>query len=102
MEYARRSSINVHQTGRTKWEYHLYSLSPLTSLSVNTPGPLKEDENENCFIIVVVDNFSKLIGLYPAKKTPLRTILERLYNGGRFLGYLRRSEATVDHSSHQI
>jgi hypothetical protein len=42
-------------------EHHLYSLSPLTSLSVDTLGPLKVDKNGNSFIIVIVDNFSKLI-----------------------------------------
>jgi len=50
-------------------EHHLYSLSPLTTPSVDTLGALKEDENENCLIKVIVDNFSKLIGLYPAKNT---------------------------------
>ena len=52
-------------------EHHLFSLSPLTSLSVDTLGPLKVDENGNSFIIVIVDNFSKLIVLYPAKKHDL-------------------------------
>ena len=50
-------------------EHHLYSLSPLTSLSVDSLGPLKVDENGNSYIIVVVHNFFKLIGLYPAKNT---------------------------------
>ena len=45
-------------------EHHLYTLSPLTSLSVDTLGPLKVDKNGNSFIIVIVDTFSKLIGLY--------------------------------------
>ena len=48
-------------------DHHLYSLDPLTSLSVDTLGPLKEDELGNRFIIVVVDNISKLVGLYPAR-----------------------------------
>ena len=46
-------------------EHYLYSLSALTSLSMDTLGPLKEDENGNSF----VDNFSKLIRLYPAKSS---------------------------------
>ena len=50
--------------------HHLYSLSPLTSLSVDTLGSL---ENGNSFVIVFVDNFSKnqsyWIVLYPSKKT---------------------------------
>ena len=62
--YARRLSINIQHTGRTKGSI----ISPL-SYSLHTLGPLKEDENENCFIIVIVDNFSKLIGLYPARNT---------------------------------
>ena len=59
-------------------EHHLYSLSPLTSLSVDTIGPLKVDENGNSFIIVIVDNFSKLIGLYPAKYTTSKDYLGAL------------------------
>ena len=59
-------------------EHHLYSLSPLTSLSVDTLGPLKVDKNGNSFIIVIVDNFSKLIGLYPAKNTTSKDYLGAL------------------------
>jgi len=59
-------------------EHHLYSLSPLTSLSVDTLGPLKEDENGNSFVIVIVDNFSKLIGLYPAKSTTSKEFISAL------------------------
>ena len=37
---------------------------------MDTLVPLKEDENDgNSFVIVIVDKFSKLIGLYPAKNT---------------------------------
>jgi hypothetical protein len=59
-------------------EHHLYSLSPLTSLSVDMLGPLKVDGNGNSFIIVIVDNFSKLIGLYPAKNTTSKDYLGAL------------------------
>ena len=59
-------------------EHHLYSLSSLTSLSVDTLGPLKLDENGNSFIIVIVDNFSKLIELYPAKNTTSKDCLGEL------------------------
>jgi len=47
-------------------EHHLYSLFSLASLSVDSLVSLKEDENGNSFVIVIVDNFSKLIRLYPA------------------------------------
>ena len=53
----------------------LFAIS-LTSLSVDTLGTLKEDENGNSFVIVIVDNFSKLIGLqvYPARLRPPRNM----------------------------
>jgi hypothetical protein len=56
-----------------KWqedmEHHLYSSKPLDSLSIDTLGPLAEDQNGNSYVVVIVDNFSKFIGLYPAKNT---------------------------------
>jgi hypothetical protein len=40
----------------------------LTSLSIDTLGSLPEDKDiSNRYIVVIVDNFSKLIGLYSAK-----------------------------------
>jgi hypothetical protein len=54
---------------RDEIEHHLYYLDPLASLSVDTLGPLPEDENGFSFIVVIVDNFSKFVGLYPARST---------------------------------
>ena len=46
----------------------LYSITPLQALSVDTRlGPLPEDEYGMHNIILIVDNFSKFVGLYPAK-----------------------------------
>ena len=50
-------------------EHHLYHLEPLASLFVDTLGPLLKDENGFSFIVVIVDNFSKFVGLYPARGT---------------------------------
>ena len=47
----------------------MFDMIPLISLSVDTLGPLKEDELGNRFIIVIVENFSKLVGLCPARNT---------------------------------
>ena len=58
-------------------DHHLYSLDPLISLSVDTLGPLKEDELGNRFIIVIMDNFS-LIGLYPAQNTTSKEFVHAL------------------------
>ena len=68
-------------------DHHLYSLNPLTSLSVDTLGPLKEDELGNRFIIVMVDNFSKLVGLYRARSTTLKEFT-RFFSGCQFSGFL--------------
>ena len=59
-------------------DHHLYSLYPLVSLSVDTLSPLKEDESGNRFIIVIVDNFSKLVGLYPAQNTTSKEFVRAL------------------------
>ena len=50
-------------------DHHLCRLDSLISLYVDTLDPLKEDELGNRFIIVIVDNFSKPVGLYPARNT---------------------------------
>jgi len=49
--------------------HHLYRLTPLIFLSVETVGSLKQDENGNSFIIFIICKFSKLCILYPAKNT---------------------------------
>ena len=49
--------------------HHIYHLDPLASLSVDTLGPLPEDENGFSFIVFIVNNFSKIVGLYPARRT---------------------------------
>ena len=67
-------------------DHHLYSLDPLTSLSVYTLGPLKEEELGNRFIIVIVDNFSKLVGQNPARnrtsKEFIHALLQWVSNSG--------------------
>ena len=50
-------------------DFHLYIVSPLQELSIDTLGPLFEDEYNMRHIIHIVDNFSKFVGLYPAKNT---------------------------------
>jgi hypothetical protein len=52
-----------------EYEHHLYSTEPLKHLSVDTLGPLPEDENGNKYVILIVDDFSKFVGLYPTKST---------------------------------
>jgi hypothetical protein len=58
-----------HPTWEDEAEHHLYSGEPLSSLSMDTVGPLPEDELGNRYIMVIMDNFSKFVGLYPTKST---------------------------------
>ena len=45
-------------------------------LSVDSLGP--EDENGFSFIVVIVDNFSKFVGLYPARRTTSKDFIGAL------------------------
>ena len=47
-------------------DHHLYSVTPLQELSIDTLGPLPEVEFVMRYIIHIVDNFSTM---YPAKNT---------------------------------
>jgi hypothetical protein len=64
------------------WEdeaiHHLYSVNPLEELSVDTLGPLPEDEFGNRYVVVILDNFSKFIGLYSATSTSTRDFVSAL------------------------
>ena len=60
-------------------EHHLYSLSPLSSLSVDALGPLKKIKMEiSLSSYYIVENFSKLIGLYPAKNMTFKELIHEL------------------------
>ena len=45
---------------------------------MDTLGPLKEDENGNSFVIVIVDDFSTPVGLYPSKITTSKEYVNAL------------------------
>ena len=70
---------------RDEIEHHLYHFEPLTSLSVDTLGP-SEDENGFSFIIVVVDNFGKFVGLYPARSSTSKDFIGALLQWLGILG----------------
>jgi Integrase zinc binding domain len=59
-------------------EHHLYSSDPLVSLSMDTLGPLPEDEDGNKYVILIMDNFSKFVGLYPTKSTTAKECIRAL------------------------
>jgi hypothetical protein len=49
--------------------YHIHGNQPMKSLSIDTIGPLPEDQFGNRYIIGIVDNFSKFINLFATKST---------------------------------
>ena len=50
-------------------EHHLYSVAPISELSIDTLVPLPEDQSGMRYIIFLVDNFLKFVGLYPETST---------------------------------
>ena len=73
-------SENQLQTGPLRRDEieHLYHLEPLVSLSVDTLGPLPEDDYRFYFIVVIVDNFSKFVGLNPERSTTSKDLIGAL------------------------
>jgi Integrase zinc binding domain len=59
-------------------EHHLYSSDPLVSLSLDTLGPLPEDEDGNKYVILIMDNFIKFVCLYPTRSTTAKECVQAL------------------------
>jgi len=59
-------------------------------VTVDTLGPLPEDENWFSFVVVIVDNLSKFVGLYSARSTSKDFVGALIQWVGMF-GYLRNS-----------
>jgi hypothetical protein len=59
-------------------EHHLYSVAPLSELSIDTMGALPEDKEGMRYIILIVDNFSKFVGLYSANSTSTKEFVKAL------------------------
>jgi hypothetical protein len=50
-------------------KYHLHGEYPMRDISVDTIGPLPDDEHGNKYILVIIDNFSKFTELYATRDT---------------------------------
>jgi hypothetical protein len=59
-------------------KYHIHGESPMTDLSVDSIGPLPEDENHNKFILVIIDNFSKFVQLYATTSTTAQSYIQAI------------------------
>ena len=64
-------------------QYSLHGKVPMSSISVDSVGPLPEDINGNKHILVIIDNFSKYSMLYATKST---TALEYVQCILQFMG----------------
>ena len=54
-------------------------------LNVDTIGPLDMDDDQNCYIIVAIDCFTRFVELYPAKDTAAHpTAIALLHHVGRY------------------
>ena len=53
---------------------------------MDTLGPFPEDENGFSFIVVIVDNFSKFVELYPARSTTTKDFIGALLQWVSILG----------------
>lgn len=56
----------------------LSTTEPFTSVSIDTMGPLPEDEDGNRFIIVVIDDFTRYVELFAASDTTAQSAAKAL------------------------
>jgi hypothetical protein len=64
--------------------YTLAGHAPMQDLSVDSIGPLPEDESENKYILVFIDNFSKYVELFATKSVDAMSYVHGLL---RHIGY---------------
>ena len=79
-------------------DHHLCSVTPLQELSIDTLGPLPEDEHEMRYIILIVDDFSTFVGLYPAKTVSTLEFVNAILS---WVGIFGVSKLESDGGSHR-
>ncbi len=45
------------------------SYTPMEVLNIDTIGPVRKDSADNCYILVIIDCFSRFVELYPVSDT---------------------------------
>jgi len=81
-------------TPKTSWE----------KISINVIGPLPKSEDKDA-ILVVVDQFSKMLRLMATITSIFSSKVARIYRdniwNGKYMAYQKRSSAIEDPNSHQ-
>jgi len=77
--------------------YVTSTYNPMESLNVDTIGPLPPDENDNTYILVVIDRFSRWIELYATKDATAKSAATNLVS--HFGRYGMASELRSDGGS---
>ena len=82
--------------------YNLLGEVPMMELSVDSIGPLPEDENGNKFILVIVDNFSKFTELYATKSTTAISYVQAILQHMSIFGVMKsiRSDGGTQFTAH--
>jgi hypothetical protein len=70
--------------------HHLHGNYPMESLSIDTIGPLPEDEEGRRHIIVIVDNFSKFVELFPTHSTSAAEYVDSLLKHIGIFGLMKK------------
>jgi len=58
--------------------YNVSVWRPMERLNIDTIGPLPDDERGNCYIIVIIDVFSRFTELYPTRDATARSAAEAI------------------------
>ena len=91
------TAMSRYHTGNYQ-QHHLYHLQLLVSLLVNTLGLLSKDETGFSFIVVIVEKFSKFVGLSPTRSTTSKDFVGALF---QWVGIFRvPKEIRSDGGSH--
>ena len=65
--------------------YTTSSKAPMERLNIDTIGPLPQDEEGHCHIIVIIDTFTRFVEMYPAKDTSAKIAAKAiLQHSGRY------------------
>jgi hypothetical protein len=66
------TSVSVEISTKQQIQTHRFttaSYTPMKVLNIDTIGPVSKDSADNCYILVIIDCFSRFVELYPVSDT---------------------------------